>query len=78
MLTRLDESASLGGALSVLMRSGLPVAYVSEGPGIPDDLRPGRALDLVCLAVQLAERNGAVADEDLLARRFGGSFHVAS
>lgn len=78
VLTRLDESASLGGALSVLMRSALPVAYVSEGPGIPDDLRPGRALDLVCLAVQLAERNGAVADEELLARRFGGSFHVAS
>lgn len=78
VLTRLDESASLGGALSVLMRSRLPVAYVSEGPGIPDDLRPARALDLVCLAVQLAERNGAVADEELLARRFGGSFHVAS
>jgi flagellar biosynthesis protein FlhF len=78
VLTRLDESTSLGGALSVLMRAALPVAYVSEGPGIPDDLRPGRALDLVCLAVQLAERNGAVADEELLARRFGGSFHVAS
>jgi flagellar biosynthesis protein FlhF len=78
ILTRLDESASLGGALSVLMRASLPVSYVSEGPGIPDDLRPARALDLVCLAVQLAERNGAVADEELLARRFGGSFHVAS
>lgn len=78
VLTRLDETASLGGALSVLMRAELPVAYVSEGPGIPDDLRPGRALDLVCLAVQLAERNGAAADEDLLARRFGGKFNVAS
>ncbi len=78
VLTRLDESASLGGALSVLIRAKLPVSYISEGPGIPDDLRPGRALDLVCLAVQLAERNGAAADEDLLARRFGGTFHVAS
>jgi flagellar biosynthesis protein FlhF len=78
VLTRLDETASLGGALSVLMRAAIPIAYVSEGPGIPDDLRPARALDLVCNAVQLAERHGAVADEDLLARRFGGSFHVAS
>lgn len=78
VLTRLDETASLGGALSVLIRSSLPVAYVSEGPGIPDDLRPGRALDLVCLASQLAERHGAAADEDLLSRRFGGTFHVAS
>lgn len=78
VLTRLDESASLGGALSVLMRAALPIAYVSDGPGIPDELRPARALDLVCTAVQLAERHGAVADEDLLARRFGGSFNVAS
>jgi flagellar biosynthesis protein FlhF len=78
ILTRLDESASLGGALSVLMRASLPLAYVSEGPGIPDDLRPARARDLVCMAVQLAERHGATADEDLLARRFGGSFNVAS
>lgn len=78
ILTRLDESASLGGALSVLIRAAIPIAYVSEGPGIPDDLRPARALDLVCMAVQLAERHGAVADEDLLARRFGGTFHVAS
>lgn len=78
VLTRLDESTSLGGALSVLIKAALPVAYISEGTGIPDDLRPGRALDLVCLAVQLAERHGATADEDLLARRFGGSFNVAS
>lgn len=78
VLARLDESTSLGGALSALIKAALPVAYVSEGTGIPDDLRPARALDLVCLAVQLAERHGATADEDLLARRFGGSFHVAS
>lgn len=72
VLTRLDETTSLGGALSVLIKAALPLAYVSEGPGIPD------ALDLVCMAVQLAERHGATADEDLLARRFGGSFNVAS
>lgn len=78
VLTRLDEATSLGGALSVLMQAALPIAYVSEGPGIPDDLRPARALDLVCTAVQFAERNGAAADEDLLARRFGGSINVAS
>ena len=72
ILTRTDECASLGGALSALIRAGLPVAYVSDGPRIPDDLRPARALDLVCLAVQLAERSGAAADEDMLSRRFGG------
>jgi flagellar biosynthesis protein FlhF len=77
ILTRTDECASLGGALSALISAGLPVAYVSDGPRIPDDLRPARALDLVCLAVQLAERSGAAADEDMLSRRFGGRSDAA-
>lgn len=77
ILTRTDECASLGGALSALIHAGLPVGYVSDGTRIPDDLRPARALDLVCLAVQLAERSGATADEDLLSRRFGGRIHAA-
>ncbi len=77
ILTRTDECASLGGALSALIQAQIPVAYVSDGPRIPDDLRPARALDLVCLAVQLAERSGATADEDMLARRFGGRIHAA-
>jgi flagellar biosynthesis GTPase FlhF len=50
---------------------------VSEGQRIPDDLRTARALDLICMAVQLAERSGATADDELLSRRFGGSFHAA-
>jgi flagellar biosynthesis protein FlhF len=77
VLTRLDECSNLGGALSALIRARLPVAYVSEGQRIPDDLRTARALDLICMAVQLAERSGATADDELLSRRFGGSFHAA-
>lgn len=72
LLTRLDEAASLGGALSVLIRSGLPLAYVSEGRRVPEDLRPARALELVARAVELARSSHATADEDLLARRFAG------
>ncbi|HTW37424.1 MAG TPA: flagellar biosynthesis protein FlhF [Steroidobacteraceae bacterium] len=75
VLTKVDEAASLGGTLSVLVRSRLPISYVSEGQRVPEDLRPARALELVSSAVQLAQASGAAADEDLLKRRFGEVAH---
>jgi flagellar biosynthesis protein FlhF len=71
VLTKVDEAASLGGALSVLIKARLPVSYLSEGQRVPEDLRPARALELVSTAVRLAKASGATADEDLLRRRFG-------
>ena len=76
VLTKLDEAASLGGALSALIRARVPVSYVSEGQRVPEDLRPARALELVSTAVRLAKASGAAADEDLLRRRFGKSAHA--
>jgi flagellar biosynthesis protein FlhF len=76
LLTKIDETTSLGGVLSVLIRAALPVAYVSEGQRVPEDLRPARALELVSSAVQLAQVSGAAADEDLLRRRFGEVAHA--
>lgn len=78
VLTKLDEAASLGGALSVLIKARVPVSYVSEGQRVPEDLRPARALELVSTAVRLAKASGAAADEDLLRRRFGKSAHAIS
>ena len=74
--TRLDEATSLGGLVSAAA-GVLPVAYCVEGTRIPDDLRPARAEDLVSRAFALAERHGAAADEELLARRLGGRLHAA-
>jgi flagellar biosynthesis protein FlhF len=76
VLTKVDEAASLGGTLSMLMRTRLPISYVSEGQRVPEDLRPARALELVSSAVQLARDAGAHADEDLLERRFGELAHA--
>ena len=78
VLTKLDEAASLGGVLSVLIRARLPVSYMSEGQRVPEDLRPARALELVSAAVRLAKARGAAADEDLLRRRFGKTAHGIS
>jgi flagellar biosynthesis protein FlhF len=56
MLTKLDEATGLGGPLSVVIQQRLPVAYVSDGQRIPEDLRPARAPSLVSQAVALAAR----------------------
>jgi flagellar biosynthesis protein FlhF len=76
VLTKVDEAVTLGGMLSVLVRARLPIAYISDGQRVPEDLRPARTEELVATAVQLAQTNGAAADEDLLKRRFGDVAHA--
>jgi len=76
VLTKLDEATSLGGALSALLRSGLPLAYLSDGQRVPEDLSPARAHRLIARAVELSRKAGASADEDLLQRRFGAVAHA--
>jgi flagellar biosynthesis protein FlhF len=76
LLTKLDEAACLGGALSALIGAGLPVSYVAEGPRIPEDLAPARAHQLVARAVYLAQAADASAGDELLARKFGKVAHA--
>lgn len=76
VLTKLDEATSLGGALSMLIRSKLPLAYVSDGQRVPEDLSPARAHQLIARAVELSRSSGASPDEDLLQRRFGAVAHA--
>lgn len=76
VLTKLDEATSLGGSLSTLIRARLPLAYVSDGQRVPEDISPARAHQLVARAVELSRKAGAEADEDLLRRRFGGVAHA--
>lgn len=52
VLTKLDECPALGAALSALIRHRLPVACITDGQRVPEDLRPARARDLVSRAAQ--------------------------
>lgn len=78
VLTRIDEAASLGGALAALIRAQLPVALLGNGPRIPEDLRPARAEQLVALAIEAALQSPVSVDDDLLAQRFGGALNAAA
>jgi flagellar biosynthesis protein FlhF len=75
-VTKLDEATSLGGTMSALIRSKLPLAYLSDGQQVPEDLSPARAHQLIARAVDLSKKAGAHADEDLLQRRFGAVAHA--
>ena len=78
VLTKLDEATSLGGAVSTLARTGLPVSWLCHGACVPEDIEQARAHQLVARAVKLARKSGANADEDMLARRFGGLAHAVA
>ncbi|MCG8435774.1 MAG: flagellar biosynthesis protein FlhF [Gammaproteobacteria bacterium] len=78
VLTKLDEATNLGGALSVLVRHKLPVAYITDGQRVPEDIRSTRAHQLVAQAVKLRQGNNELADENTMADIFGGAVYAVS
>ncbi len=75
LLTKLDEAASLGGILSTLAVSRLPLSYTAGGTRIPEDIAPARAHALIARAVFLARSTDTTIGEEQLVRRFGGVAH---
>ncbi len=73
ILTKVDETTSLGGALSVAIESKLPVAYFNDGQKVPEDIHPARAHGLVSRAVSIMQHlSGGVADDESLSLALGG------
>lgn len=60
IITKVDETSSLGGVLSVLGARSLPVAYVSEGQRVPEDLAPARSHNLVSRCVGVMQQTREV------------------
>ena len=71
MLTKVDEAVSLGEILSVLIQHKLPIAYVSDGQKVPDNLHAARGKLLVREAVKLMQAVSAKPSEEELAYTFG-------
>lgn len=51
IITKLDEALTLGEAISLAVLNRLPVAYVTDGQRIPDDIHQARANQLVIRAL---------------------------
>ncbi len=73
VLTKIDEAASLGGAISAVLRHKLQVAYVCDGQRVPEDLHAAhqKRVWLIRSALKLKERAPRVRNEASLARAFG-------
>jgi flagellar biosynthesis protein FlhF len=71
ILTKMDETMVPGEALSVVVRSRLPVAYVSDGQRVPEDLHPGRSNNLVNRCVQQLQQLPEKPSEERLMMEFG-------
>ena len=72
ILTKLDETTGLGEALSVAIQHRLPVAYVSDGQRVPEDLHPARSNNLVNRSLSLMQDFAERPSQELMAMEFGG------
>jgi flagellar biosynthesis protein FlhF len=73
IVTKLDEATTLGPIFSLAIRAHLPIAYLSDGQRVPEDIHlagPKRSW-LMHTAMQLARERGAPASEDKLAEDYG-------
>jgi flagellar biosynthesis protein FlhF len=60
VMTKLDECASLGDTISLLSTNDLPLAYITNGQSVPDDLSIMKSHQLVANAVSLMNINNNV------------------
>jgi len=72
VITKLDEAAALGGVLSLAIRVGLPISYLSDGQRVPEDLHLAapKRFWLMHNAVKLTQGTPPL-DEHELAAHFG-------
>jgi flagellar biosynthesis protein FlhF len=73
IVTKLDEAAALGAVLSLAIRNELPVAYLSDGQRVPEDLHLAspKRFWLMHNAIKLTHEAKSSPDENELAEHFG-------
>jgi flagellar biosynthesis protein FlhF len=73
IVTKLDEAAVLGAVLSLAISSQLPIAYLSDGQRVPEDLHRAapKRFWLLRNALKLSTSAGVAPDEHELEDRFG-------
>ena len=70
ILTKLDEAASLGGVISATIKHHLPVAYISNGQKVPEDIQPAHARDLVNQTIEHSKRHKLPVEDEFMAAEF--------
>ncbi len=68
IITKLDEAASLGEVLSLVIENALPVAFTTDGQRVPEDIRVAKNHHLVSKAVWLTSKYGSDTQDWQLAQ----------
>lgn len=74
ILSKVDEAATLGAAISVVLRSGMPLAWISDGERIPEDLHDAVVSQawLIKRAAELMRKRSVSVSERYMAENFYG------
>lgn len=56
IFTKIDECYSLGEAISVAVREGMPIAYLTDGQKVPEDIKIADAKYIISLAAKLYKK----------------------
>jgi flagellar biosynthesis protein FlhF len=78
IISKLDETSRIGGALSVAIRHQLPITYFTDGQRVPEDLHLAKADALVIRAMQLARTTPAPVNDDTLALQFAHAIETGA
>jgi flagellar biosynthesis protein FlhF len=72
IVTKIDEATSLGPVLSRALEVRLPIAYLSDGQRVPEDLHVAgrKRVWLMQTALKLARDHALAPNEDDLAEQF--------
>jgi len=55
ILSKIDECETIGGIIPVIAEAGLPIAYVTKGQRIPDDIEPADRYKIAELMLNIEE-----------------------
>lgn len=73
ILTKLDETTCLGAALNSLIEHSLPIAFLSDGQRVPEDLHAARADKIVERAAEIMRASDERLEEELFTYKAGGA-----
>ena len=64
ILTKVDETTSMGGAITVAIENNLPISYFCDGQQVPEDIHLARAHSIVSRSVSVMQHMASTSAPD--------------
>lgn len=64
ILTKVDETTSMGGAITVAIENNLPISYFCDGQQVPEDIHLARAHSIVSRSVSVMQHMASIGLHD--------------